>query len=256
VYMAQARDGTLVAVKVLRKELSGQRDMLGRFQREAVLLQRVQHPNVVKLIECVDAPEGLLLVMEWAQGERLDSLRLEPAEVKVVLAQLADALAAIHAAGIVHRDLKPENVMVQRTPHLHAWLLDLGIARFQHARDAVGNFVTMTGQGAGTASCISPEQIRGEAPDPRSDVYSFGVLAYRLLTGRLPFDAQTDMEMMEHHLRSVPRPPTVSDPSLAGLEWLVVQCLEKKREARPSDGTSLLDALKHAGSKRKTWWPF
>jgi serine/threonine protein kinase len=108
VYLAESTTtGEKVAVKVLKKALVQQDDMLGRFQREAKLLQAVSHPNIVKLIEFVDAPEGWLLLMQWAEGERLDRLTLTPEETKTVLAQLASALAAVHAAGIVHRDLKP-----------------------------------------------------------------------------------------------------------------------------------------------------
>jgi len=256
VYLAQSPvDGTKVAVKVLKKALASDRDMLGRFRREAEVLQRIQHPNVVKLLELADAPEGLLLIMEWAEGERLDTLTLEPAEVRTVLRQLAGALEAVHGAGVVHRDLKPENVIVQRQGALHCWLLDLGIARFLDAAQAQSHFLTARGQGAGTPSFLSPEQIRGESPDTASDVYSFGVLGWRLATGRLPFEAKSDFEVMQLHLEEKPPAFTPLDASLADLEPLLRKCLEKKRAARPKDGTALVAALE-APPPKKRRWPF
>jgi len=258
VYLAESTTtGEKVAVKVLKKALVQQDDMPGRFQRQAKLLQAVPHPNIVKLIEFVDAPEGWLLLMQWAEGERLDRLTLNPEETKTVLAQLASALAAVHAAGIVHRDLKPENIVVSRTPVFHAWLLDLGIARFTDSTQAAADFMTRQGQGAGTPAFISPEQIQGQDPDPRSDVYSFGAMAYRLLSGRPPFEGPNDFTVLNKHLSEKPAPLKVTDPSLAGVEALVLQCLEKKPSARPADGAALYAALTApVGPAKKRWWPF
>lgn len=257
VFLAEAtQGGHNVAVKVLKKSLAEQQDMLGRFRREAATLEKVAHPHIVKLIELADSPQGLVLVMEWAEGERLDAVSLSPAQVQAVLRQLASALAAIHAAGVVHRDLKPENVIVEKSGEVvHARLLDFGIARFDATPD--GGFVSMLGQVAGTPSYLSPEQIRGEAPTAKSDVYSFGVMGWRLATGAVPFSGASDFATLQMHLQE--KLPTFkpTDASLAALEPVLRRCLEKKPDARFEDGTALYAGFSQsAPPPKKKWWQF
>lgn len=257
VYLAETTaNGTHVAVKVLKKSMAEQQDMLGRFRREAATLRQVAHPNIVKLIELTESPQGLVLVMEWAEGERLDAITLTPEEVRLVLVQLASALATIHAASVVHRDLKHENVIVQRNETVHARLLDFGIARFETDVPASG-FVSMLGQVAGTPSILAPEQIRGAAPDARSDVYSYGVLGWRLVTGAVPFAGASDFATLQMHLQDKLPPFKPTDPSLAVLESVFRKCLEKKDEDRYRDGMAILEALGTATPPpKKKWWPF
>ncbi len=259
VYLAESTaDGTQVAVKVLKKSMAEQQDMLGRFRREADTLRQVAHPNIVKLIELTESPQGLVLVMEWAEGERLDAITLSPDEVRLVLVQLASALATIHAAGVVHRDLKHENVIVQRKETVHARLLDFGIARFE-TEAPPGGFVSMLGQVAGTPSILAPEQIRGEAPDARGDVYSYGILGWRLVTGAVPFAGASDFATLQMHLQDKLPPFKPTDPSLAALELVLRKCLEKKDEDRYRNGMEILEALGTATPpepKKKKWWSF
>lgn len=255
VYLAEDTGSKVpVAIKVLKKALASDPDMVARLQREAALLKAVFHPNVVRLIELTEAPEGWVLVMDWAVGQRLDEVgpALVSGEVKQVLLLLGSALAAIHEAGIVHRDIKPENVMVQREPTLRLQLLDFGISRFE--RPAKGTFVTMKGHGAGTPSFLAPEQISEGHVDCRTDIYSFGVLAYWLLSGRLPFVGDDDFSVMQHHLQTPVPPLDIKFPDLAVFIPLTLQCLEKKPRLRFEDGTALLAALRHPEAAKKKWW--
>lgn len=262
VFLAEeTKSGTKVAVKVLKKSMAEQQDMLGRFRREAATLQKVSHPNIVKLIELTDSPQGLVLVMEWAEGQRLDEIVLSPAEAKLVLVQLASALATIHASGVLHRDLKPENIIVERVANepVRARVLDFGIARF--GGDAPpGGFVSMLGQVAGTPSILAPEQIRGEAPDTRSDVYSFGILGWRLVTGAVPFAGKSDFATLQMHLQDKLPSFKPTDPELASIEPVLRKCLEKKPDDRFHEGMEVLDALgkltTSPAAKKKKWWPF
>lgn len=254
VYLAEeVSTGAKVAVKVLKRSLLRDEEMVARFEREAALHAQLQHPNIVRLLAFEKAKEGHLLFLEWVEGPRLDELlaqgELTTARALRLLVHLASALSAIHLAGIVHRDLKPENLIIeQRDDGPRLRLLDFGIARFTDPSMAKNQFQSFVGMVAGTPSYLSPEQASGKPLEASADVYSFGVLAYRLLSGALPFSAdegQSDYDIILKHLNDKPPKLVPSDQSLKGgtLVKLVMKCLEKKPSARPTDGTELLDAL-------------
>ncbi len=165
--------------------------MSERFKREARLLSSVEHPAVVRVIDFGQSHDATCLVMEFAEGETLlqalATAPLTPERGRRVLLQLAEGLAAIHSKGIIHRDLKPENVVLTPGPRgEQARLLDFGIAKLvQPDPDAKG--LSQVGVVLGTPEYLSPEQAMGIPLDARSDVYSLGVLAYRMLSGALPF---------------------------------------------------------------------
>jgi serine/threonine protein kinase len=264
VYLAERTDGSgeRVAVKVLKKNLAGQPEMAERFGREAALLKRVHHPNVVRLLRYEVAPEGTLLLMEWVEGRRLDEeldrQTLLGIEKVLVLRQLASALAAIHALHIVHRDLKPENVMLDRTGDtVQARLLDFGIARGL-AKLGGGQFVTLSGTLAGTPAFLSPEQVLDRKPDARTDVYSFGVLGYLLAAGQLPFKGKNEFETLELQVKAPPPAFEVQDPELKPLVPVLLRCLAKKPDGRPKDGAALGEELDQALTglthKKKGWF--
>ena len=255
VYLAEeVATGARVAVKLLRTELSSEPEFVSRFEREATLLEPLDHPNLVKLIKLVHGPEGLFLLLEWAEGKRLDHLLRDEgpfsgADALSVLRQLADALSALHAAGIVHRDLKPENLMVEKT----AWgyrvrRLDLGIARFADPARAAATFQTLQGLVAGTPTYLSPEQILAGPATPACDVYAFGVLAFVVLCGKPPFEAPTQLGLMQKHLDLAAPKLKPRDPALARhpIVKLIARCLEKDPADRPVDGAALLTALSDA----------
>ena len=262
VFLAEdTKTGERVAVKVLRRELLEDGDMKARFQREASLLLQIDHPGIVKLIKFEErAKEGLLLVLEWIDGVRLDELATREAltgEVRVeLLAQLASALGAIHQNGIAHRDVKPDNAMVTGWPEApRVKLLDFGIARFTDPKEAALMFQTNINRVGGTPSYISPEQAMGRPVTAASDVYSLGIVGYQLLTGELPFMGR-HFDVLSAHLNDVPAKPVPADDALTGHPALqiVMQCLQKDPARRPADGAAV-EALLRA-PKKKGLWPF
>ncbi len=250
-----------VALKVLKRDLGKQPVMAERFKREARLLSTVEHPAVVRVIDFESSPEATVLVLELAEGETLERVLkqgpLSPARAIPVLAQIAEGLAAIHEKGIVHRDIKPQNVVLTPTARgEQARLLDFGIARLMEIPDQNDGdgtaphegspFVSHPGQVVGTPAYVAPEQATASDLDARTDVYSFGVLAYRTLSGLFPFPGPGSNDFLKQHLAQPPRPITDAFPGLKErpeLAALVMQCLEKKPDARPANGQALLTAL-------------
>jgi|GEM_PF-763465 len=241
--------GRKVAIKVLHSDLMVHPSMIERFKREARLLSAVEHPAVVRVIDYGETGVGACLVMEYVEGDNLyDVLQtgaLAPARALPLLYQLAEGLAAIHDRGIIHRDLKPENVLLTRGMRgEQARLLDFGIARLVEP-DKGGN-LSQVGLVVGTPEYLSPEQALGAPVDPRSDVYSFGVLAYRVLSGQLPFRGPGPTQYVAQHASASPLPLIEAAPTLAGhasLVALVMQLLRKDPEQRLPHANALVDAL-------------
>ena len=231
-----------VAVKVMRPDLVSAPDLVERFRREAEIMRRIDHENVVQVTDLGRSREGFVyLVMELLSGESLfDRIRREgtlpPEELVPVLAQVCAGLDASHALGVVHRDLKPENVFLARTPQGEvAKVLDFGIAKFPIASDTVK---TAAGVVVGTPEYLSPEQATGAPVDGRADLYAVGLIAWRALVGHHPFhgveyrglvQAQADLEVPR---LSAARPELAAWPAL---EEIVARCCAKVPEARPRD---------------------
>ncbi|HYH97270.1 protein kinase domain-containing protein [Hyalangium sp.] len=247
--------GRKVAIKVLHHDLHMQPGMMERFKREARLLSAVEHPAVVRIIDFGESGDAACLVMELVEGESLFELLrsgpLAPARALLVLQQLAEGLAAIHDRGIIHRDIKPENVFLTRTPRgEQARLLDFGIARLIEP-DADSN-VSQVGVVLGTPEYLSPEQAIGARVDVRSDLYCLGVLAYRVLSGRLPFDGPDPRKYIAQHANAAPLPLDRAAPSLSTsrtLVALVMRLLEKDPANRFQTAHVLADALAAAASE-------
>ena len=251
VYLAeQVSLGRKVALKVLKREVGQQPGMSERFRREARLLSSVEHPAVVRVIDFGESEEGTCLVMELAEGETLlqalEKGPLEPERGRQVMIQLAEGLEAIHEKGIIHRDLKPENVVLTPGPRgEQARLLDFGIARLvEPDPDARG--LSQVGVVLGTPEYLSPEQAMGAPLDARSDLYSLGVLAYRMLTGQLPFQGPNARDYLVQHVSATPRPLIQLAPRVASqpeLASVVMRCLAKDPKTRPQAARDVVTAL-------------
>jgi serine/threonine-protein kinase len=229
------------AIKVLHPELSVNREAVERFVQEARSVNQIGHPNIVDIFSFGTMPDGrCYFVMEWLRGESLrDRLRksaLPVAQSLAVLETVAIALEAAHETGIVHRDLKPDNIFLVDVKGTQPTvkLLDFGIAKLL-GNDSDRVEKTRTGNLLGTPAYISPEQARGQSVDHRTDIYALGCLAYELLTGWLPFPAESAADMIAKHLYEPPPRARDKNPSVPiEIENLLVAMLAKDVAQRPT----------------------
>jgi len=243
-----------VAIKVLDPAFSNNSEAAARFMREAKLLSRIRHPNVIGLFDYGESEEGLMYcVMELLVGSDLEQLHARMPHGCMpwpgacdLLAQIADGLAAVHARGIVHRDVKPSNCFVSFDDNNEPLvkLLDFGVARSVHG-DA-GPKLTQAGLLIGTPSHIAPELLTTRASaTPTSDLYSLGVVAYRLLSGELPFVGETLFAQM--NAACTEEPAALDDPDLdipVELQRIVMGLLEKDPTRRLGDAREVADRLR------------
>jgi serine/threonine-protein kinase len=238
-----------VAIKILHRRYLGDRDMVRRFIDEARVVNRIDHPGIVRIFDCDSSAElGLCLVMEHLEGqtllERWNRRRALPTAVVVrILHQVADALAAAHALGIVHRDLKPSNIFLVREPAVaggwRAKILDFGLAKLLASHRG-----TATGELMGTLLYMSPEQrLDAKHVDARTDVYSLGVIAYFLLSGRHPFSDQAVLALERGGPSLVAPPLPTSSGVPPELAKIVETALAVDREQRFPSMVALRDAL-------------
>jgi serine/threonine-protein kinase len=244
-----ARDRKLnrdVALKVLPPELGFRADVRERFVREAQTAARLNHPSIVP-IYAVDEADGLVyFVMALVQGEslaaRLQRERKPPlAFVRQVLVQVADALGYAHRAGVVHRDIKPDNILLEHATG-RAVVTDFGIARAAQS----GARLTQTGIAVGTPAFMSPEQAMGQRDlDGRSDVYALGLVGYLMLTGRLPFEAETSAGMLLQHVHGTPLPLLNFRPDLPFfLADAITRAIAREPRDRWPDAAAFAAALR------------
>jgi len=238
VYLAEhVKMGRRSAIKVMNPSMVHDPDAVARFNREASNASRITHPNVCAIYDFGETPDGLIyLAMEFIEGEPLtDALERDgalpvPRAVNIFL-QTADALQAAHDLGIVHRDLKPDNIMLTRKKSGGdiVKVVDFGIAKAVGG-DQPGQNVTKTGLVVGTPEFMSPEQLSGDTVDGRSDLYSLALVFYRMLTGKLPFEAATSQEVMIKRLIEEPSKLLQTRPDLtfpAGLQAVLDTALAR-----------------------------
>src|SRR5947209_5221932 len=234
-----------VAIKRLRGDAETSPALRQRLLREARAAASLSHSAIVQVYDLIADDEGDCIVMEYVEGRTLGSRLSDgplPLDFAVRLArEIADALAAAHAAGIVHRDLKADNVIV--TPSGHARVLDFGLARrLSGATDEV--ILTQHGFILGTCHAMSPEQAAGGEVDARSDLFSLGILLHHMLTGVSPFLAATPRETLQRVLNHQPPPVTSLRAGVPpGLGALVTRLLAKAPEDRPQDAAAVARAL-------------
>jgi serine/threonine-protein kinase len=203
-----------VAVKTLHPHLSRDEKIKARFEREVGTIAELEHPNTIQVYDFGANAEGILyIVMEFLQGRSLADLlekngAMEPERVKKIMEQVCGSLAEAHQHGIVHRDLKPDNVMLVERAGKKDFVkvLDFGIAKRSKEEDKNEQKLTQQGMVLGTPPYMSPEQFTGKPIDARSDIYSLAVMAYEMLTGKLPFKADTAWEWATQHMTQNPIP--------------------------------------------------
>lgn len=261
-----------VAVKVLRDEFASRADLVAQFLLEAKAASRIRHPNIVDVTDFGTVDTNLVfLVMEYLEGETLQrrlrrAHRLTVFDAVGVVNQITHALAAAHEQGIVHRDLKPENVFLERregrrrvverqpagAPQAFAVrhegdfdfvkVVDFGVAKFL---DHAPGHNTQAGLLCGSPYYLSPEQARGQDIDGRSDIYSLGALFYEMVTGKVPFEGTSLIEVLAAHFSASPTPPSERTPEAvidAGTDDVILKCLAK----HPADRFQSMDELREA----------
>ena len=256
VYLAEdARLNRRVALKLLPAGFTKDPERVRRFEREARAASALNHPNIVTIHDIGESDNTHFIATEFVEGRTLRRLiadgDLKTEEMLNVAAQIAEALAAAHAAGIIHRDIKPENIMLR--PDGYAKVLDFGIAKLTERtssspttrRDLSEAAQTETGAVLGTIAYMSPEQSLGQKLDQRTDVFSLGVILYEMLTGEHPFRGATNAATFDRILNHDPPTPNIRDAEAAPeLTRVVCRALEKDRELRHQTASDLRAELK------------
>jgi serine/threonine-protein kinase len=249
-----------VALKTLHAHLSHDPSVSQRFHRECGTISQLEHPNTIKVYDFGATSEGTLYIaMEFVAGKALAKLieesgPLPPDRVLKIMRQITGSLHEAHEQGIIHRDLKPDNVILtSRAGETDVVkLLDFGIAARTDSTDAQKEQkLTQQGMVLGTPPYMSPEQFTGKALDVRSDVYSLGVMAYEMITGRLPFDANTPWQWATEHMTAKPLPfeaTPVSSQIPATMRDAILRSLAKNRDERQASAKQFFEELSGAGA--------
>ncbi|HXJ20353.1 MAG TPA: serine/threonine-protein kinase [Polyangia bacterium] len=261
VYQAEhAVIGKRIALKVLFADLSRRPELVARFLQEAKSASRIGHENVIDISDFGQTPEGLVYIaMEFLEGQDLGRMLRTERTVpwvrgRPILMQIAKALRAAHGKGVIHRDMKPENIfLVQREGRPEfVKVLDFGIAKVVSDGENDGPRLTQAGMIFGTPEYMSPEQAQGQPADHRVDVYAIGCIMYHMLTGSVPFQADSFMGILTKHLLEPVVPPRKRRPDLeipADVEAVCLRAMEKDREKRWPDMEAFYRALGTAGGQ-------
>lgn len=238
-----------VALKLLATELADDDRFRERFLRESQLAASLDHPNVLPVYEAGEVGGQLYIAMRYVEGEDLKHLlrrerMLRPERALALVAQVGDALDAAHERGLVHRDVKPSNVLVaRRGEQEHCYLSDFGLTKHAADRSAFSE----AGQLVGTIDYVSPEQIRGGEVDARADVYALTCLLFECLTGRVPFERDSDVAVIYAHLHDLPPKASELRPELPrDLDSVLERGLAKAPAERWESGSALVEAARTA----------
>jgi serine/threonine protein kinase len=221
------RTGGAVAIKIPHFQMECDPAFFSRFQREADIGRKLDHPSVAKVISNGDMSR-VCIVMEWAEGKILRQIlgeqgKLPPERAVRIALRICEALDYIHGKGVVHSDLKPENIMVDAEDHIK--LIDFGIAASAGSRRLT---FSKFSSALGTPDYISPEQVRGKRGDGRCDVYALGVILYEILTGKMLFEGPHPLAVMNSRLLNPPIPPREANPEVSSeLEEIIYRALER-----------------------------
>lgn len=231
-----------VAIKILKKEFASNEGFLHRFQNESKAISVLSHPNIVKVFDMSFGDMIQYIVMEHIEGitlkefiENSGTLVWEDAVYYTI--QILRGLQHAHDKGIVHRDVKPQNIMILKDGTIK--VTDFGIARFARSESQ-----TMTDKAIGSVHYISPEQARGDLTNEKADIYSVGVILYEMLTGRLPFEADSAVSVAIMQLQNTPKNPCEINPNIPkGLEQITLHAMRKDRTTRYQSASEMLRDL-------------
>lgn len=235
-------DDRIVAVKVLKEEYLKNEEFRRRFKNESKAVSVLSHPNIVKVYDVSFGDRMQYIVMEYIDGitlkEYIDQQKvLTWNEAVHFTVQILRALSHAHERGIVHRDIKPQNIMMLEDGTIK--VTDFGIARFAESETR-----TMTDKAIGSVHYISPEQARGGKTDSKSDIYSVGVMLYEMLTGKLPFEADSAVSVAIMQMQQTPEMPRALNPNIPeGLEEITLRAMQKDPEQRYRSASEMLDDI-------------
>lgn len=235
------------AVKIMRDETASNTELRRRFRAESQAVAMLSHPNIVSVYDVSHSDDVEYIVMELIDGITLKQYLqkksvLDPAEVLDFTIQTAKALEHAHSKGIIHRDIKPQNIMLLKDGMIK--VADFGIASLENTVEE------NNGETVGSVHYIAPEQARGEAPDARSDIYSLGIVMYEMLTGRLPYVGNSDVEVAVKHMNTDPVTPRDIVPSIPEeLERICLKAMNSNIDERYQSASEMLADLEEYKSQ-------
>ena len=243
----QATLDRYVAIKIPLPDFEANPDFVARFKREARIIARLDHSNIIPIYEVNEFEGTPYLVMRFVDGQTLrDFLKTYKKPVRMptvlsVMRPVTSALAYAHQKSVLHRDIKPSNIMLGKDANVY--LMDFGLARIAAETD-----VTLSKDLVlGTPYYISPEQAKGEPLNQQTDIYSLGVVLYEMLTGQVPFTGERSGVVVYHHISTPPPPPSKINPEIPPrVEQVVLQALAKDRKDRFSNASTMMQALQEA----------
>ncbi len=238
-----------VGLKVIRPDLAGNPAILARFKQELVLARQVTHRNIIRIYDLNEADGVKFITMEFIEGEDLRTIltrqgRIAPKEAIDIMRQACSGLQAAHSEGVIHRDLKPSNIM--RDASGRVVIMDFGLAK-----TVQGDGMTQTGMMIGTMEYMSPEQAMGSELDARSDIFTMGLIFYELLSGNIPFRAESAIASLVKRTQERAVPLSDVDPTMPpALSAIAAKCLERDPKARYGSVHELIDDLDVFSGKR------
>ncbi|HEU0295978.1 MAG TPA: protein kinase [Anaerolineales bacterium] len=234
-----------VALKVLPRHFASDPQFTSRFQQEARILARLQHPHILQVFDFGESDGYTYIVMPFVEsGTLTDLMQGQPlalAQIRKIISQIGDALDYAHQRGLIHRDVKPSNVLMDQRGN--CLLTDFGLAKIIEGSIQL----TTSGMILGTPAYMSPEQGLGQPIDWRSDIYSLGVILYQMATGRIPYQAETPLAIVHKHIYDpLPMPHTLNEALPEALERVILKALAKKPEDRFGNASEMVNALQAA----------
>jgi serine/threonine-protein kinase len=264
-----ASEPEIVALKAIHRHLHADKQIFGRFRREAKILEKLAGPHLCKLLDCIEEDGLLMIALEYVEGPSLDDYMrehdpLSVGEIVAITQQLCQALGTAHDKGVVHRDLKPSNVLIESPAvegfeappsflnGLRVRVVDFGLAKLIQGDVAAATVLTEQDMIFGTPDYMAPEQVTGDELDARCDIYAAGVILYQMLVGRLPFDTPGPLTTMSAHLNTpvpLPRELAPDRPVSRTVERVLLKALEKDPKNRFATANELADELERAASE-------